>query len=179
VTSPEPLALWRRSHWELSGVRDAERFFGSVGSLGGTDLFLEGSSQPPAVQQLLAKHCVPGAYLAQRQTVWPASKQWRLPSRTDVLLQLADLARAYAAPELADHVFIYSGDAPLLEWPDAFTPESPILISGGVAEDVVSDLARSLTGTVRWNHGAVQQGVEADEAEHNGASLLNSSVGRT
>ena len=28
-------------------------------------------------------------------------------------------------------------------------------------------------------HGAVQQGVEADEAEHNGASQLNSSVLRT
>jgi hypothetical protein len=60
-------------------------------------------------------------------------------------------------------VFTYSGDAALVEWPDAFAPESPILISGGVAEDVVSDLARSLAGTVRWNHGAVQQGDEADE----------------
>ncbi len=27
-----------------------------------------------------------------------------------------------------------------------------------------------------WDHGAAQQGVEADEAEHIGASQLNSSV---
>jgi hypothetical protein len=53
VASPGPLALWRRSHWELSGVRDAEQFFRSIGSLGGTDLFLEGSSQPPAVHSSL------------------------------------------------------------------------------------------------------------------------------
>jgi len=164
MTNRDPLALWRRSHWELSGVRDAEQFFRCVGQLGGTDLFLEASSQPEAVQQILAKRRLPGPYLPQRQTAWPASSQWRLPPTGDVLHQLADLARAHAAPELADHVFIYSGDAALVEWPDAFAPDSPILISGGVAEDVVRDFARGVAGTLRWNLGAVQQRVEADEA---------------
>jgi hypothetical protein len=152
-----------RSHWELHGVRDAELFFRSIGSVGGSDLFLEGSCQPPAVRDVLAKHRVDGPYLPQVQTIWPSPEQWRLPSRAEVLLELADLAASHAGPELADHVFIYGGDAALVEWPDAFAPDSPILISGAVAEEVVSEIASRLAGTVRWVDGAVQQGDEADE----------------
>jgi hypothetical protein len=163
VTSREPLALWGQSHWELRGVRDAVLFFSTIGALGGSDLFLEGSSQPPAVQQVLAKHCTPGPYLPERQTIWRPPEGWRLPCTADVLLELARLAESHAEPELADHVFIYGSNAALVEWPDAFAPDSPILISGVVPEDVVRALATRLAGTVRWIDGAVQQGDEAGE----------------
>ena len=164
MTSREPLTLWRQSHWEIRGARDAESFFRSVGSLEGTVLFLEGSSQPPAVQQVLAKQRVPGPYLPERQTAWRPPEQWRLSSGGEALSDLAELAASHAEPELADHVFIYAGDSALLEWPDAFASDSPILISAAVAEKVVRDLAHRLAGTVRWIDGAVQQGDEADEA---------------
>jgi hypothetical protein len=135
-----------------------------VGIVGGTALFLEGSSQPPAVREVLAKQCLPGPYLAERQTSWRPPDQWRLSLGAEALSDLATLASSHAEPELADHVFIYVGDVPLLEWPDAFAPDSPILISASVVEHVVAALANRLAGTVRWIDGAVQQRVEADEA---------------
>jgi hypothetical protein len=139
-------------------------FFSTIGAVGGTGLFLEGSSQPPAVQQVLAKHRIPGEYLPERQTIWRPPEEWRLPCTADVLGELARLAESHAEPELADHVFIYAGNAALVEWPDAFAPDSPILISGAVPEHVVRAVASRLAGTARWIDGAVQQGDEADEA---------------
>ena len=68
-------------------VTEAQRFFENVGSvaLGGTTLFLEGTSQSLAVRQTLEQLRVPGPYLPATQTMWPRSEQWRLPFTSAVL----------------------------------------------------------------------------------------------
>jgi hypothetical protein len=148
-----PLTLWNQPHWELLGAREAGSFFESIGELGGTDLFLEGTSQPPGVREVLARLALPGPYLPERQTIWPRPQQWRLPTRAEVLRELADLAASHAEPEVADHVFVYAGETVLVEWPDAFAPDSPILVSHAVAEEVVRDLASRLNAAARWIDG--------------------------
>jgi hypothetical protein len=166
VTERVPLALWKQAHWEVTGARDPEAFFGSIGSClpTATHLFLEGTSQADAVHQVLEKHQVAGPYLPERQTTWPAPKQWRLSFSSALLLELSRLAAAHAQPELTDHLFIYDGDAAVVEWPDAFAPGAPILISGAVPREAVQSLSGRLGATVRRIDGAAQQGVEADEA---------------
>jgi hypothetical protein len=166
VTERVPLALWKRAHWELIGARDAEVFFGSIASCLpiATHVFLEGTSQASAVQQVLKTHQVAGPYLPARQTTWPSPTQWRLPFSTALLLELSGLAASHAEPEVADHLFIYDREAPVVEWPDAFALDAPILISDVVPEQAVRDLAARLSATVRRVDGAAQQGVEADEA---------------
>jgi hypothetical protein len=165
MTHRVPLTLWNRRRWELLGVTDPERFFRNVGwaALGGNILFLEGTSQAEAVRQTLEKLRVPGPYLPEKQTIWPRPEQWRLPFTSAALEELARLAAVHAEPELADHLFIYAGDAALVEWPDAFSANAPIHMSGAVAEEAARELAERLGGTIRWVEGAVQQGDEADE----------------
>jgi hypothetical protein len=104
-----------------------------------------------------------GPYLPRRQTIWPPPEQWSLSFTDDVLVQLSDLAASHAEPELADHLFIYADDVPLVEWPDAFAPDSPILVSGSVSEQSIYAFAKQVAATVTWVDGAVQQGHEADE----------------
>ena len=160
-----PLTLWNQPRWELLGVTDAERFFRNVGSgaIGGTTLFLEGSSQSQTVRQALETLRVPGPYLPEQQTIWPHPEQWRLPFTHAVLEELARLATVHAEPEVADHLFIYAGEAALVEWPDAFSADAPIHMCAVVAEEAARDVAQRLGGTIRWVDGAVQQGDAADE----------------
>lgn len=150
-----PLTLWNQPRWELLGVTDAERFFRNVGSgaLGGAILFLEGNSQTQTVRQTLEKLRVPGPYLPDKQTIWPHPEQWRLPFTSAVLEELGRLAAVHAEPEVADHLFIYAGEAALVEWPDAFSADAPILMSAAVAEEAAREMAQLLGGTVRWVDG--------------------------
>jgi hypothetical protein len=165
VAASVPFRLWDQPRWELLAVTDAQRFFENVGSvaLGGTTLFLEGTSQSLAVRQSLEQLREPGPYLPAMQTMWPRPEQWRLPFTSAVLEELARFAAANAEPELADHLFIYAGDAPLVAWPDAFAADAPIHIAATVAEELARELARRFGGSARWIDGAVQQRDEADE----------------
>jgi hypothetical protein len=152
VTDDVPLTLWNERRWELLGARDAERFFKNIGSalVGGTTLFVEGTSQSLLVRQTLDNLRVPGPYIPKRQTIWPHPGQWRLPFTPAVLDEMTKLASAHAGPELADHLFIYAGDTPVLEWPDAFSSDAPMFISATVPEQHARDLAKRLGGTIKW-----------------------------
>jgi hypothetical protein len=75
-----------------------------------------------------------GDYLPDRQTIWPNPLRYRLPFNDSTLIALAGFAERHAEPELVDHVFAYADSEPLLEFPDAFGRDCPILVSSSTNE---------------------------------------------
>lgn len=142
-----PLRLWNQTHWELRGKQDCAAFFRRIGEAlpAATTLFIEGTCIAPDVRDFLESNAEPGDYLPERQTIWPNGARYRLPFHASALAGLAALAERHAEPELLDHLFVYSGDAPLLEYPDAmFRGNCPIFVSSGVDESKLRTLAAAL-----------------------------------
>jgi hypothetical protein len=125
------LQLWNRPHWELEGRTDSALFFRHLSTAlpDATTLFVEASSSARDVDAFLGSTAEPGEYLPKRQTLLPRPKQYRLPFDGPTLAALANLAERHAEPELLDHLFVYAGSTVLLEFPDAFVPNCPMLIS--------------------------------------------------
>jgi hypothetical protein len=61
-----------------------------------------------------------------------------------VLTGLMELAASHAEPELLDHLFVYAGTEPLMEYPDAFCRKSPMFVSRQVAEERIRQFALDL-----------------------------------
>jgi hypothetical protein len=141
-----PLTLWNHPHWELAGVRDPELVFDALSLLQGlaSTVFVEGTAPSGDVVDAFQRLQQSGPYLPQDQTLWPKALQWRLPFTREVLSALGALGSSNAPPELLDHLFVYAGDAPLLEWPDAFADDSPIYIADAVPSETIRTLARRL-----------------------------------
>jgi hypothetical protein len=142
-----PLELWDRPHWELRGNGvDPADMFRALRSLvpQATTLFLEGTSIAADVEAFVRLHQEAGPYVPARQTIWPETQQFRLPATVPVLDGLAELAERHAQPELADHLFLYRGREPLVEYPDAFSDDSPVFLAGDLAPEIVQVLSAEL-----------------------------------
>lgn len=112
--------------WTLGpGSVDASHFFRvlPLHFHDATSLFAEGTSIEPDVRALYLTHAEAGRYLPGLNTIWPESVKLRCRFSASLCVALAEAAQRHAAPELLDHLFLYAGDRPLLEWPDAFACE--------------------------------------------------------
>ena len=85
-----------------------------------TSVFIEGTSIDPEVKELLVRFAGVGSYLPKTQTTWPVPLRFHCASTPEFWTALVDVSKRYAEPELFDHLFLYSGDRPIIEWPDAF-----------------------------------------------------------
>jgi len=141
-----PLQLWNQPHWELKGRPDVALFFRHLRAVfpSATALFLEGTTIAQEVADFLRSAAESGDYLPKRQTLWPRPSQHRLRFDGPTLWALGDLSRRHAEPELLDHLFVYEGSKALLEYPDAFGPDCPALISVDVDEQFIREFAEVL-----------------------------------
>ena len=141
-----PLQLWNQPHWELKGRTDVALFFRHLRAAfpSATTLFLEGTTIAQEVADFLRSAAESGDYLPKRQILWPRPSQHRLRFDGPTLLALSDLTRRHAEPELLDHLFVYEGSKALLEYPDAFGPDCPALISVDVDEQLIREFAEAL-----------------------------------
>jgi hypothetical protein len=141
-----PLRLWNQPHWEVKGRPDSVHFFRILGSAfpGATTLFLEGTCIAGDVQAFYDSAAESGPQLPARQTIWPRPKLYRLPADHLTLKRLSELAASHAEPEILDHLFLFAGTDPVLEYPDAFARDCPIFISGEVPESQVRWFAQEL-----------------------------------
>jgi hypothetical protein len=92
--------------------------------------------------------------LPEAQTIWSTGTitQFRCRCTASLFDALATASVNHAEPELFDHLFLYAGKEPLLEWPDAF--QNTMWISLSVPEDRVAALAATLgLRYARSNHG--------------------------
>lgn len=146
------LQLRSRSHWECRGRPDSALFLASLGEVfaAATTLYVEGTSIAPDVRNRLTAASEPGPYLPARQTLWPRSERLRCRFDATLLGELAQLAEHQAEPELCDHLFVYAGDLPLLEYPDAFLRGSTVYVASSVAEDTLRAWAESLQLQPEW-----------------------------
>lgn len=155
-----PLSLVSTPHWELTGEPDPTDFFVGLGQVFATasTLFFEGTSIAPDVEDLLRESAEPGDFLPERQTLWPRSTKLRVRFDEGVLTGLAGLADRHAVPEICDHLFLYDGETPLLEYPDAFLEGSVIYVSSSVSETRLRDWADANDLNVGW------RGVQRDRS---------------
>jgi hypothetical protein len=123
------------------GITDPARFFALMPEVfpDATVLFVEGTSISPVAERCYATFASPGPYIPDRQTFFPRSKLFRCAASPGLFQALSKLAERGASPELLDHLALYRGDRPVLEWHDAFA--NSLLIDGTIPEQTVASLA--------------------------------------
>jgi hypothetical protein len=152
-----PLTLPLGPCWEIEeGQVDSAAFLRTVPTTfsEATTVFVEGSSMAPDVSDLFQQHVDAGSYLPEAQTIWSTGtiQQFRCRYAASLFEALATASLNHAEPELFDHLFLYAGEEPLLEWPDAF--HNNMWISLSVPEDRVATLAAALgLRYARASHG--------------------------
>ena len=132
-------------YWDIDqGEIDSSLFFRLMAKYfpDVTTFYAEGTGISPDVIEYYERHLDEGEYLPRRQTVFPRSRRFRCSFSPEFMAGLTRLAEHHAEPELLDHLFLYKGNDPLLEWHDAFA--NAILISRKVPESIVSGLAKEL-----------------------------------
>lgn len=130
--------------WDIEeGIEDPERFFLLLSGLlpQATHLFVEGATIAPDVEACYSRYADAGPYIPKRQTLWPRARLFRCLATSELLEELSDLGARHAVPELVDHLSIYQGDEPLLEWHDAFA--NAVFLDGSLPEATVAALADS------------------------------------
>lgn len=129
-------------YWDIeAGPVDSARFFLALPThfAEATVFFAEGTSIAPDVLECFERYTQHGEYLPGRNTIWPASTKLRCAFAPALFSELGALAARHAEPELLDHLFVYAGEIPLLEWHDAFG--NAMLLSGNLPEERVAAFA--------------------------------------
>ncbi len=139
-------------HWELGGTPDPGIFLRSLPSVfsGATTFFVEANWMVADVRAVVEAAIDPGEYLPSRQTLWPRSTRWRCRFDEPLMEALAALAGEHAAPELFDHLFLYEGATPLIEYPDAFLDRARIYVTGTLPEERVRGWAAETGLRADW-----------------------------
>jgi len=151
-----PLSLPLGPCWELEEGRvDSTLFLRTLPTTfpEANAAFFEGSAMTSEVLAILKEHADPGEYLPEPQT-WFSATLSRDGARVNTTLRLrclftpalcealADASGHHAAPELFEHIFLYAGQEPLLEWPDAFS--NCMWIARSIPEERVKLFAATL-----------------------------------
>jgi xanthine/CO dehydrogenase XdhC/CoxF family maturation factor len=143
-----------KSGWEVTGIRDGEKFFRSLHDLLPTPayLVLEGTSIARDVQRLYQSAAIPPRRHVAVGTIFPRPTTVHVPASASFLAELADLAAKHAEPEICDHLHAYDDGRGLLQWYDAF--DLPLLVDGSIEQDSVRRMCDALGATYkRWQAG--------------------------
>lgn len=119
-----------------------------------TTICFEGSSITLELQAIYRMHALEGRGLHERQTIWPRAQIWQCVCSLEFVTQLIKLSDEHAAPEICDHLSVWSSQENLLEWPDAFHYGSVPQVSDRISPQAAGDLARLLNLDVSW--GGIQ-----------------------
>ena len=145
MSSLRQLDYW--NCWHVSGVRNARTFFQAIAGLvpDATDLFLEGTSAADIVA-LLQPHIEHTDYTAPIGTIWswPKNQRFRLRVSPELLARLSETAAHHAELEICNHLHLYRGPEPLVNWFDAFS--DPVLVSKTIARETVEQFCREVGG---------------------------------
>jgi hypothetical protein len=135
--------------WRVSGVRNAQKFFQAIAALvpDATDVFLEGSPDADIVA-LMRPHIEHPDYMAPTGTLWswPRNQRFRLKASPELFARLSEAAAHHAEPEICDHLHVYFGHEPLVNWFDAFA--EPLLVSRTIARDTVEQFCGDVGGVL-------------------------------
>ncbi len=134
--NPRYANLHKGPHWQITKARDFELFFRHLADLVPQDsiLYLEDTAGRDVRERLERMKLNPG-FEVRAGTLWPKPTKYHVPITKENLLELSELAKFHAEPEIAMHMVVYCGSAVLLEWYDA--GDDPIAISKGIPEHSV------------------------------------------
>jgi hypothetical protein len=106
---------------DLGRIRDLGAILEGIGRLipeGGT-LYLEGTSIAPDVAEFLERNQAERTVPVAKGTIWPKPRTFHIPLTGTNILQLAEMERQHAAPEICDHLVVYRDEEVLLTAYDA------------------------------------------------------------
>ncbi len=123
--------------WQVKGLKDPASFFASLQLLvpAGAYLFLEGGSHPAELRRWLEVHNVEIAPHPALGTVWPASRFYSVSLASETPMELAELTKDAARPEVCHHLHVYAGGQVLVSGYDAFS--DPFYVSAAVTQERV------------------------------------------
>ena len=153
--SQENLMTSHPPYWTLAESRvDSTIFFRELTRHfpEATSLFIEGSSIAEDVTSLLSFHTQEGPYLpihGSNGALFGKSKikYFRCGFSVTLLSDIEQLSEIHAEPEICDHLIVYVGDDPLLEFYDF--PKNEIWIHAHISEDRVRSFATSIGTTYK------------------------------
>ena len=149
------ISLGEKTRWVINGLTEYEPFFRNLARLlpdSGAFLYLEGVSISPDVRKFLEKHSAPASQEVLRGTIWPKPSIFHLPTSSEVLSGLTELASHHAYPEIADHCHVYTRDGMILQWYDACDPGCPLGAGQAIPEENVKAFC-DLAGANYSAHG--------------------------
>jgi hypothetical protein len=117
-----------------------------------TSLYIEGFSIAEDVKQVLLNHAQAGPYLPGseshvRITGAPGTNYFRCEFSPSLLSELERLSELHAEPEICDHLLVYAGSEPILEFYDF--PQNEIWLPITVNEERVCAMASALNMAYR------------------------------
>lgn len=157
--------------WELEERPvDSEKFFRLLATSfpEATTAYFEGTSVASDVANVFRSHVEAGPYVPNPETIWSfslsssgvgvnADQFFRCRFTPALCDDLARAAANHAEFELCDHLSLYAGEKPLLEWPDAFG--NCIWIASSVSEERIAAFAAALgLGYQQVNYGRPERG---------------------
>jgi len=108
-----------------------------------THLYVECSSFVLRAEELLARHSEDAPFLPGSQTA--GGKCFRCNFSENLIAEVAELADSVPAPELCDHVYVYSSSDPLLVWTDAFLDLEGLYVSGAIPPALIKTFSKALS----------------------------------
>ncbi|MDR0770354.1 MAG: hypothetical protein LBE75_04045 [Burkholderiales bacterium] len=131
--------------WVIEGPVDITQFFEILPDAfpEATTFFVEGTSMEEEVVDCYLKRLQPGKFLAPSGT-FGVSVKIRCIFDKGLFRELALLSEHHAEPEVLDHLSVYKGETPLLEWCDAFCNNGQMFLSADLSEERVAAFAKQL-----------------------------------
>jgi len=134
------ICLGTNARWVVHGLSAFEPFFRNLDQLlpeSPTVVYLEGTTISSDVRRFLEQHSVTPWHEVYPGTVWPKPSIFSLPTSSQVLSGLEDLASHHVNPEIADHCHVYTKDGMILQWYDACDAMCPLSVGPTIPEEKV------------------------------------------
>jgi hypothetical protein len=135
----------RQPNWKVTNSKAIAPFLLELVNIIPEDaiIYLEGGTPPAKLKTFLAQRCVPEVAHVEMGTIWPRPLVHHLPATRENILELANIAKRCATPEVAMHFHVYKNNEVLLQWHDAFC-DDPLYISKDVPEEKIKQFCDRL-----------------------------------
>lgn len=138
------IELGKNPCWQISYENqkfdNLAEFFSAVNSLvpEGSILYFEGTSDTK-IKEFLESKKVENPMKVAMGTIWPRPAIYHISFTSDNMNTLVETAKNIYVLAITEHFHIYKGNKIIVEWYDAFTPNSEICVNEEIPEEKIKN----------------------------------------